>query len=97
MALGGSGVISVTANIVPKKVADMCNSWMKGDMNKARELHYKLEPLNAAMFIETNPIPVKTALAMMGKVGEDFRLPLCPMSNSNKEQLKTVLKHAGLI
>ena len=80
LSLGGKGVISVTANIVPKDVAEMWNSWDKGNIDKARELHYKLEPLNAAMFIETNPIPVKTALAMMGKMDENFRLPLCSMS-----------------
>src|ERR1700690_1928250 len=87
LSLGGKGVISVTANIVPKDVAEMWNSWDKGDIEKARELHYKLEPLNAAMFIETNPIPVKTALAMMGKMDENFRLPLCSMSAAAKEKL----------
>jgi len=97
LALGGKGAISVTANIVPKDVAEMWNAWEKGDIDKARKLHYKLEPLNAAMFIETNPIPVKTALAMMGKVEEDFRLPLCPMSAANKEKLRAVLKDAGLV
>ncbi|HKN18361.1 MAG TPA: dihydrodipicolinate synthase family protein, partial [Dissulfurispiraceae bacterium] len=63
----------------------------------ARELHFKLEPLNAAMFIETNPIPVKTALALMGRISEEFRLPLCEMSPANKEKLKGVLKDAGII
>jgi 4-hydroxy-tetrahydrodipicolinate synthase len=97
LSLGGKGVISVTANIVPKDVADMWNSWDKGNIDKARELHYKLEPLNAAMFIETNPIPVKTALAMMGKMDENFRLPLCSMSAAAKEKLRAVLKDAGLV
>lgn len=97
LALGGKGVISVTANIAPKDVAEMCNAWEKGDITKARELHYKLEPLNSAMFIETNPIPVKTALAMMGRIKEEFRLPLCEMSNANKEKLKEVLKSAKII
>jgi 4-hydroxy-tetrahydrodipicolinate synthase len=97
LTLGGKGIISVTANIVPKDLADMWNAWDKGDIDKARKLHYKLEPLNAAMFIETNPIPVKTALAIMGKVDEDFRLPLCPMSAANKDKLKTALKDAGLV
>ena len=97
LSLGGKGVISVTANIVPKDVAEMWNSWDKGDIEKARELHYKLEPLNAAMFIETNPIPVKTALAMMGKMDENFRLPLCSMSAAAKEKLRAVLKDAGLV
>ena len=62
----------------------MCSWWMKGEHDKARALHYKLEPLNAAMFIETNPIPVKTALAMMGKIQEEFRLPLCEMARRTK-------------
>jgi 4-hydroxy-tetrahydrodipicolinate synthase len=97
LALGGVGVISVTANIVPKDFADMCSAWAKGDIAKARQLHYKLEPLNGAMFIETNPIPVKTALAMMGKIEEEFRLPLCPMSAANREKLAAALKDAGLI
>lgn len=97
LALGGRGVISVTANISPKMVADMCNAWGKGDIAKAKQLHYKLEPLNAAMFIETNPIPVKTALALMGRIREEFRLPLCEMSPVNKEKLKGVLKSARLI
>jgi 4-hydroxy-tetrahydrodipicolinate synthase len=97
LALGGVGVISVTANIVPKDFADMCSAWAKGDIAKARQLHYKLEPLNGAMFIETNPIPVKTALAMMGKIEEEFRLPLCPMSAANREKLAAALKDAGVI
>ncbi|HTZ17280.1 MAG TPA: 4-hydroxy-tetrahydrodipicolinate synthase [Dissulfurispiraceae bacterium] len=97
LALGGKGVISVTANVAPKDCADMLNAWERGDIAGARKLHYKLEPLNAAMFIETNPIPVKTALAMMGKVEEDFRLPLCAMSQANKEKLRAALKDAGII
>ncbi|BCB95400.1 4-hydroxy-tetrahydrodipicolinate synthase [Dissulfurispira thermophila] len=97
LALGGHGAISVTANIAPKDSADMYNAWVNGDIAKARELHYKLEPLNSAMFIETNPIPVKTALAMMGKIREEFRLPLCEMSKANKEKLKEVLKNAKII
>ncbi len=97
LSLGGKGVISVTANIVPKDVAEMWNSWDRGDIDKARELHYKLEPLNAAMFIETNPIPVKTALAMMGKMDENFRLPLCSMSADAKQKLRAVLKDEGLV
>ena len=70
---------------------------MKGQHDKARALHFKLEPLNAAMFIETNPIPVKTALAMMGRIEEEFRLPLCEMSPANKEKLKAVLEGLKLI
>jgi len=97
LALGGKGVISVSANVAPKDVADMCAAWEQGNIEKARKLHYKLEPLTAAMFIETNPIPAKTALAMMGKIKEEFRLPLCEMSDANKDKLKKVLKEYGLI
>jgi len=91
LALGGKGVISVSANVSPKDMSMMCSLWMKGQHDRARAIHYKLEPLNAAMFIETNPIPVKTALAMMGKIQEEFRLPLCEMSTANKDKLRKVL------
>ena len=97
LALGGKGVISVSANVMPKEVSQMCSFWMKGQHDKARALHYKLEPLNASMFIETNPIPVKTALAMMGKIREEFRMPLCEMAPANKEKLKKVLTDLKLI
>jgi 4-hydroxy-tetrahydrodipicolinate synthase len=97
LALGGKGTISVTANVAPKDVSQMCSLWMRGQQDKARALHYKLEPLNAAMFIETNPIPVKTALAMMGKIQEEFRLPLCEMAPANREKLKKVLADLKLI
>jgi 4-hydroxy-tetrahydrodipicolinate synthase len=97
LALGGKGVISVSANVMPKEVSQMCSFWMKGQHDKARALHYKLEPLNASMFIETNPIPVKTALAMMGKIQEEFRMPLCEMAPSNKEKLKKVLTDLKLL
>jgi 4-hydroxy-tetrahydrodipicolinate synthase len=97
MALGGKGVISVSANIAPKLVSRMCALWEQGKFDEARKIHYTLEPLNAAMFIETNPIPVKTALAMMGKIREEFRLPLCEMAPQNRDKLAKVLKESGLI
>jgi len=97
MALGGKGVISVTANVAPKMVADMCAFWEQGRYDEARALHFRLEPLNAAMFIETNPIPVKTALALMGKIEEEFRMPLCEMAAANRDRLKKVLKDMKLI
>jgi 4-hydroxy-tetrahydrodipicolinate synthase len=96
-ALGGRGTISVTANIAPRESAAMWEAWKAGDIQKAREIHYKLEPLNYAMFIETNPIPVKTALALMGKIREEFRLPLCEMSDANRKKLKKILKDHKLI
>jgi len=97
LALGGKGVISVSANVAPKEVSTMCSLMLEGEYDKALKLHYKLEPLNAAMFIETNPIPVKTALAMMGKIREEFRLPLCEMAPANREKLKKILKNLKLI
>jgi 4-hydroxy-tetrahydrodipicolinate synthase len=96
-ALGGKGVISVSANVAPKEVSKMCSLMLNGKYDEARKIHYKLEPLNAAMFIETNPIPVKTALAMMGKIKEEVRLPLCEMAPANKEKLKKTLKDLKLI
>jgi len=97
MALGGAGVISVSANVAPDLVSRMCALWREGKFDEARALHYRLEPLNAAMFIETNPIPVKTALSLMGKIKEEFRLPLCEMAPANKEKLKKILKEMNLI
>jgi 4-hydroxy-tetrahydrodipicolinate synthase len=96
MALGGKGVISVSANVAPRDVSEMCRAYEKGDIDKARSLHFKLEPLNKAMFIETNPIPAKTSLSMMGKIEEEFRLPLCPMSDENKGKLRKVLINYGV-
>jgi 4-hydroxy-tetrahydrodipicolinate synthase len=97
LALGGKGVISVSANVAPKDVSMMCSLWLKGQYDRARAIHYKLEPLNTAMFIETNPIPVKTALAMMGKIHEEFRLPLCEMYPANKDKLRKFLVDLKLI
>jgi 4-hydroxy-tetrahydrodipicolinate synthase len=95
--LGGVGAISVTANAAPADAAGMFDAFFAGKMAEALRLHYKMEPLHGAMFIETNPIPVKTALALMGKITEEFRLPLCPMADANKEKLKKALKDYGLI
>jgi 4-hydroxy-tetrahydrodipicolinate synthase len=97
LAIGGCGVISVVANIVPKDVSDMVDAFMKNNMDKARELHYKMLPLVKAMFIETNPIPVKTAMSMMGMINSDLRLPMCEMGAENKKKLEKALKDYGLI
>src|SRR3990170_4315577 len=97
LTIGGKGVISVTANVAPRDVANMCNEYFSGNLKKAREIHYKMRPLNDAMFYETNPIPVKTALSLMGKVSGEMRLPLCQMSEKNLERLKGVMKGYGLI
>lgn len=97
MMLGGKGVISVVANVMPKAVAEMCSCVHKGLIDNARKIHYKLEPLAGAMFFETNPIPVKTALAMMGNIQEEFRLPLCEMARANRDKLKEVLASYNLV
>lgn len=97
MCVGAKGVISVVANVVPRMMADLVESFENGDYSKANELHYKLQPLCEAMFYETNPIPVKAALAEMGLIRDEIRLPLCPMSQANRERLKKVLKDFGLI
>jgi len=97
LCLGGVGAISVTANIVPADCAAMFDAFFAGKQQEALRLHYKLEPLHSPLFIETNPIPVKTALALMGKIAEEFRLPLCPMADANKDKLKKALKDYGLI
>jgi 4-hydroxy-tetrahydrodipicolinate synthase len=97
MSVGGRGIISVVANIVPKDVSDMTRAFLGGDWKRARELHLKLFPLSQSMFVETNPIPVKTALAMMGKCKEEFRLPLCTMTDANRKKLEAALKSYGLL
>jgi 4-hydroxy-tetrahydrodipicolinate synthase len=96
LSIGGVGVISVVANIVPRDVADMIEAFSYGDTKKAQNLHYKLLPLVKAMFIETNPIPVKTAMGLIGLCEPELRLPLCAMSTPNLERLKKALKDYGL-
>jgi len=97
MAIGGKGVISVISNVVPQDMAAMVDAFAAGDLEKARSLHYRMSPLIDALFIETNPIPVKAALAMMGKIQYDLRLPLCRMAEKNEEALRKALKDYGLI
>lgn len=97
LSIGGKGVISVIANIAPKDVAAMVTEFEKGNIEKAQAIHYKLLPLIKAMFIETNPIPVKTAMGLLGMCGPDLRLPLCSMSPDNLEKLKKALHEYGLL
>ncbi len=97
LAIGGTGVISVVANIVPRDVADMIEAFNQGNIKKAQTLHYKLVSLVKAMFIETNPIPVKTAMGLIGICQAGLRLPLCAMSPANLEKLKAALKEYGLL
>lgn len=97
MAVGGKGVITVTANIVPAEMANLVKTFAAGKIDESRRIHFKLSPLFAALFYETNPIPVKEALGMMGKIDPELRLPLCPMAPDTREKLVRVLKDAGLI
>lgn len=97
MACGAKGVISVLANIMPKTVAELTDAFFAGDLEKARQLHLQTLKIGNAMFIESNPIPVKTALGLMGKCSDEVRLPLCPMGNANKEKLAAILKEYRLI
>jgi 4-hydroxy-tetrahydrodipicolinate synthase len=97
LSIGGIGIISVVANIVPRDVADLVLAFEKGDIKGARELHYKLLPLIKAVFLETNPIPVKTAMGLLGMCEPELRLPMCSMSEGNLEKLKKALKEYGLL
>ena len=97
MAVGAQGVITVTANIAPADMAALVDAFAAGKLDQAKALHYKLYPLFTALFYETNPIPVKEALGMMGKIQPELRLPLCPMSVENREKLAGALKDYGLI
>jgi 4-hydroxy-tetrahydrodipicolinate synthase len=97
MAVGAKGVITVTANVMPKEMAQLVAFFKAGQIDEARQLHFKLSPLFAALFYETNPIPVKEALGMMGKIDPELRLPLCAMGTDNRNQLTRVMKEMRLI
>ncbi|NYT02363.1 MAG: 4-hydroxy-tetrahydrodipicolinate synthase [Methanosarcinales archaeon] len=95
MSLGAAGVISVVANVAPRKTIEMVRAFQSGDLQKARKIHYELAPLVRSMFLETNPIPVKTAYRLMGLPSGPLRLPLAPMSAENEDKLKEVLDKLG--
>jgi len=97
LMIGGRGVISVVANVTPGDMAGMTRAFFNQELDRAQKLHYKMLGLVAATFLETNPIPVKTALHLMGKCEEIFRLPLCPMAEANREHLKKAMESYGLI
>ncbi|GAB6077605.1 4-hydroxy-tetrahydrodipicolinate synthase [Hydrogenobaculum acidophilum] len=97
MSLGAKGVVSVVSNVMPKEIKELTSYALKGDFEKARDMHYYLLDMFKIMFIETNPIPVKTALSLMGMVKKEFRLPLCEMLPQNEEKLKEALKRYNLL
>jgi 4-hydroxy-tetrahydrodipicolinate synthase len=97
LAVGGRGVVSVIANIVPKETAEMVHVALEGDLKRARDLHHRLYPLARAAFLETNPIPIKEAMAMAGMIEPEFRLPLCRMTDANRERLRAILRQYNLL
>ena len=95
MSLGGRGVISVAANVAPAAVSEMVGALLKGDFRRGRDLHYDLLPLVRALFIETNPIPVKTAASILGLCSDEMRLPMIPMEGDNLEELRHTMEQAN--
>ncbi len=97
MAIGGQGVISVVSNIAPREMSTMCRRFLDGDIREASALHHRLLPLSDAMFVETSPIPVKGALAMMGRMQNEFRLPLVSLSENASAKVKKALEDFGIL
>ncbi|MGH8014073.1 MAG: dihydrodipicolinate synthase family protein, partial [Candidatus Binataceae bacterium] len=97
MAMGAKGVVSVVTNVMPREMHGMVAAALNNDFAKAREIHYRLLPLTRALFLETNPIPVKQACALMGKCANEMRMPLIPMSAVAAERLSAVMKELRLI
>ncbi len=97
LAVGGAGVISTASNLVPAEMVELVRAFRRGDLERARALHHRLLPLGDALFCETNPIPVKAALALVGKIEDELRLPLTRMTAPNRERLKLAMKEFGLL
>jgi len=97
LAIGGAGFISATANVEPKKVAELYNAWTAGDIKRAQDLHYELMPLNDILFADTNPAPVKAALGMMGKIYPRLRLPMDLPSEALQKEIRAVLEDMGIL
>ena len=97
MSIGAVGVVSVAANVVPARVAALCKAWLEGKPEEARKIHFELLGLFKALFVETNPIPVKAAVAALGMIAEEYRLPLCPLADSSRRKLTEAMKSLGLI
>jgi len=97
VAIGAEGLISVVSNEAPAEMAAMISAALEGDLRRAREIHYRLLPLMRANFVETNPVPVKTALGLLGRCSETVRAPLGPPEPATRENLRAALRHAGLL
>jgi 4-hydroxy-tetrahydrodipicolinate synthase len=97
MAIGGAGIISVISNVAPADMAGLVDAFDAGDLVRAKALHHKMSELIETLFIEVNPIPVKAALALMGKIEYEYRLPLCKMAEANFEKLRKIMVNYGLI
>lgn len=97
LSVGGKGVISVLANIAPRDVAELCSSYLKGNLKRAQALHLKMFPLVKALFIETNPAPIKTAMEVLGLCSSELRLPMCALQPENRKKLIKELKNYGLL
>jgi len=97
IAVGGTGVISVVSNVTPQDMDEMVKRATAGDWEEARRLHYKIMPVARAMFIETNPVPTKAALGLMGKIDPEVRLPQAPLSSDSMEAVKKALKGYGIL
>ena len=97
MALGGKGVISVTANIAPQAVGNMARAWLAGDVKEAARQQLHLNPLSASMFLDVNPIPVKKAAELMNLCSGELRLPLCALSKENTARLASILNDYALL
>ena len=97
LAVGGKGVISTAANAAPVQMCELVRAFLDGDVKRAQRIHFDLLPLFDALFCETNPIPLKAALHLMGRIGDEIRLPLTPITQPNREALQVVLKEQGLL
>ncbi|MCL5124776.1 MAG: dihydrodipicolinate synthase family protein, partial [Deltaproteobacteria bacterium] len=97
MALGGKGVISVVTNIIPDRMSALVRHMLAGEVDKARAIHFEIFELCQTMFVETNPIPIKAALGLMGKIEPEFRLPLCSPSPASLDKIRAVLNKHNLI
>jgi 4-hydroxy-tetrahydrodipicolinate synthase len=97
IAVGGRGVISVVANVLPKQSAEAVDAALRNDWETARRLHYRMLPLIRALFLETNPIPIKAAASMMGFCRDELRLPLLPMTDGPRETLRALLRESGAL